>query len=312
VEDHENIADSVDRSTGIRIFSLYGKTDRPTPEMLRGIDALVFDIQDAGVRFYTYETTMIYAMEEAAKTKIPFFVLDRPDPITGLHVEGPMLDRANISFVGAFPLPLRHGLTMGELAGLVNGEAHLNSDLHVVQMEGWTRDEWFDSTGLPWVDPSPNLRSLNAATLYPALALLESSANYSVGRGTDAPFEQVGADWIRGRDLAKRLAAANLPGVAFYPVRFTPSSSNLSGKNVEGLRFVVTNRDIFSAARLGLGLASAIEALYPGKIVWETNRKLIGSESVLHALAARGDPAAAARSGLSQFLETRQKYLFYR
>ena len=312
VEDHENIADSVDRATGIRIFSLYGKTLRPAPEMLRGIDALVFDMQDAGVRFYTYETTMIYAMEEAAKAKIPFFVLDRPDPITGLHVEGPMLDRANISFIGAFPLPVRHGLTMGELARLVNGEAHLNCDLQVVAMEGWTRDEWFDSTGLPWVDPSPNLRSLNAATLYPALALLESSANYSVGRGTEAPFEQIGAEWIRGRDLAKRLAGENIPGVAFYPVRFTPASSNLSGKNLEGLRFVVTNRDVFQATRLGLALASALEALYPGKIAWESNRKLIGSESVLHALAAREEPAAAAESGLSQFLESRRKYLLYR
>jgi uncharacterized protein YbbC (DUF1343 family)/CubicO group peptidase (beta-lactamase class C family) len=314
-EDHENVADVVDKATGIKVWSLYGKTLRPTPEMLKGLDVLVFDIQDVGVRFYTYESTMIYAMEEAAKAKLPFFVLDRPDPITGIHVEGPMLDRANVSFIGSRPLPVRHGMTIGELARLVNTEDHLNSDLHVIPIEGWARDQWFDSTGLPWTDPSPNIRSLNAATLYPGLALMESSTNYSVGRGTDAPFEQIGAEWIKGPDLAARLSKENIPGVRFYPVSFTPTSSNLSGKKVEGLRFTVTDRDTFSATRLGLALASAFNALYPGKIVWETDRKLIGSESVLHTLAAGGslkDIAIGAQSGLDQFLATRQKYLIYR
>jgi uncharacterized protein YbbC (DUF1343 family) len=312
VEDHENIADAVDRATGIRIFSLYGKTLRPTAEMLRGLDALVFDIQDVGVRFYTYESTMIYAMEEAAKTKIPFYVLDRPNPITGLHVEGPMLDRDKVSFIGSWPLPLRHGMTIGELAQLVNGEGRLGADLHVVEMEGWTRDQWFDSTGLLWVDPSPNIRNLTAALLYPGLALLESSTNYSVGRGTAAPFEQIGAEWIRAGELRDRLQSMDIPGVRFYPVRFKPDSSNLSGKTVEGLRFVVTNRDTFSAARLGLAVAEALNALFPGKIDGEVNRKLIGNADVLGALAHGKDPFAAMQNETAGFLTTRQKYLIYR
>ncbi len=153
VEDHDNIGNAVDTATGIKVWSLYGKTLRPTPEMLRGLDALVFDIQDVGARFYTYESTMIYAMEEAAKANLPFYVLDRPNPITGIHVEGPMLDPDKLSFTGSFPLPLRHGMTMGELAKLVNGEKHLNADLHVIEMTGWNREDWFDSTGLPWVNP---------------------------------------------------------------------------------------------------------------------------------------------------------------
>jgi uncharacterized protein YbbC (DUF1343 family)/CubicO group peptidase (beta-lactamase class C family) len=311
-EDHENIDNTVDRTTGIRVWSLYGSTLRPTPEMLRGVDALVFDIQDIGARFYTYESTMIYAMEEAAKAKIPFYVLDRPNPITGLHVEGPMLDRDKLSFTGAWPLPLRHGMTMGEIARLVNGEKHLNADLHIVEMEGWSRDQWFDSTGLPWVNPSPNIRNLTEAALYPGLALLEASTNYSVGRGTDSPFEQIGAEWIRGGELAKRLNSRNIPGVRFYPVQFTPSSSNLSGKPLEGLRFLVTNRDIFSTSRLGLELAEAFNALYPGKLTWDANRKLIGNDAVEGRLRQKGDAVAAAQEGIDGFLTIRQRYLLYR
>ncbi len=312
VEDHENIADATDRTTGIRIFSLYGKTLRPTPEMLRGLDALVFDIQDAGVRFYTYESTMIYAMEEAAKARIPFYILDRPNPLTGLHVEGPMLDRTMLSFTGAWPLPLRHGMTIGELARLVNAEGKLNADLHVVEMEGWTRDQWFDATGLPWVDPSPNLRSLNAATLYPGLALLESLTDYSVGRGTDAPFEQIGAEWIRSVELRDKLAAVQIPGVRFYPVRFTPSASSLNGKTVEGLRFVVTNRDVFRPSQLGLALAVALNELYPGKIRWDVTRRLIGNQDVTGALSSARDPFTAAQAGIAEFIVTSRKYLIYR
>ena len=226
--------------------------------MLRGLDALVFDIQDVGVRFYTYESTMIYAMEEAAKAKLPFYVLDRPNPITGIHVEGPMLDADKLSFTGSFPLPLRHGMTMGELAKLVNGEKRLNADLHVIEMTGWNREDWFDATGLPWVNPSPNIRSLNEALLYPGIAMLESSTNYSVGRGTDAPFEQIGADWIDGRQLARYLESRAIPGVRCYPVQFTPTSSNFSGKTIQGVHFIVTNRDVFSSSRLGLELAAAL------------------------------------------------------
>src|SRR5574340_2887 len=230
VEDRQGIGDTTDPATGIKVYSLYGETRRPTPEMLQGIGALVFDIQDIGVRFYTYETTMAYAMEAAAKAGIPYYVLDRPNPITGTHVEGPILDRDKLSFVGYFPLPLRHGMTIGELAQLFNGENRIGADLHVVPMTDWQRGDWFDFTDLPWVNPSPNMRSLNAALLYPGVALLEYSKNYSVGRGTDAPFEHVGAEFIRGRELADTLNTRMIPGVRVYATRFTPTASNLQGK----------------------------------------------------------------------------------
>lgn len=312
VEDHPNVANTIDAATGIKVFSLYGQTLRPTPEMLRGLDALVFDIQDVGTRFYTYESTMAYAMEEAARAKLPFYVLDRPNPITGDHVEGPMLDPDRLSFTGSFPLPLRHGMTIGELAKLINGEKHFNADLHVVEMTDWSRKEWFDETGLPWVNPSPNIRNLTEALLYPGVALLEGSRNYSVGRGTDAPFEQIGAEWIHGQELARRLSQRNIPGVRFYPVRFVPDSSNLSGKTVEGLSFVVTNREIFSSARLGLELASALGALYPKQMAWDRNRTLIGDSGVMRALATGGDAVGAASAGYGEFLTLRRKYLIYR
>ena len=311
IEDREGLGDSIDKATGIKVWSLYGKTRRPTPEMLRGLDALVFDIQDVGVRFYTYETTMLYAMEEAAKAKIPFYVLDRPNPLTGQHVEGPMLDPDKLSFTGPYPLPLRHGMTIGELAGLMNSTSVPKTELHVIQMTGWKRDEWFDATGLPWINPSPNIRSLNAALLYPGLAMIESSTNYSVGRGTDAPFEQIGADWIRGTDLVRRLNTLNVPGVRFYPVEFTPDSSNFSGRKVSGVRFVITNRGVFSSARLGLAVAASLQKLYPGRISFTLNKSLIGNEVVIRTLTSGGDSSEAAKDRLQEFLGARQKYLLY-
>ncbi len=312
VEDHPNVGDAVDTATGIKVWSLYGKTLRPTAEMLHGLDALVFDIQDVGVRFYTYESTMFYAMEEAAKANLPFYVLDRPNPITGTHVEGPMLDPDKLSFTGSWPLPLRHGMTIGELARFLNGEKHLHANLQVVEMTGWDRGDWFDATGLPWVDPSPNIRNLNEALLYPGIAMLEASENYSVGRGTDSPFEQIGADWIHGRDLARYLTNRNIPGVRFYPVRFTPGSSHFSGKTIEGVRLTVTNRDVVSSSRLGLEVAAALIELYPNKIAIPANKDLIGNGGVMHTLATGGDATTAAGSGLQKFLEVRQKYLLYR
>ena len=298
-EDRPDVADASDPATGIKVFSLYGKTNRPTPEMLRSLDALVFDIQDVGARFYTYETTMAYAMEAAAKAGIAYFVLDRPNPITGVHVEGPLLDRDRLSFVGYFPLPLRHGMTIGELAKLFNAENHIGANLTVVPMKDWQRGDWFDASDLPWIDPSPNMRSLNAALLYPGVAMLEYARNYSVGRGTDAPFEQIGADFIRGPELAAYLNRRRIPGVRVYATRF---------QAVEGVRFVVANRDEFDSARLGLEIAAALQKLYPGKIDFDAGRKLIGSAEAIRALAAgviikqssRGTPdrpifAAAAR-----------------
>lgn len=315
-EDREGLADATDAATGIRIFSLYGKTLRPTPEMLRSLQALVFDIAGVGARFYTYESTMAYALEAAGKAGIPFFVLDRPNPITGTHVEGPMLDAANISFVGSFAgLPVRHGLTMGELARLFNGENKFGAALTVVAAEDWQRGDWLDSTGLPWVDPSPNMRSLNAAALYPGLCLLEYSKNLSVGRGTGAPFEQIGADFISGEQLAAYLNARRIPGVRAYATSFTPSESNFKDVRIEGVRFQITSREALDSTRLGLELAGALQKLYPGKIDFAVSKRLIGSDNVVSRLAAGDDPREIQQGfmdGVAAFVKLREPYLLYR
>jgi len=314
-EDRPGIQDTVDYKTDLKVFSLYGQTLRPTPEMLRGIDALVYDIQDVGARFYTYETTMMYAMEAASKANIPFYVLDRPNPITGTHVEGPLMESANKSFVGAFSgMPVRHGLTMGELARLVNKEGKVGADLHVIEMKDWNRGDWLDSTNLPWVNPSPNMRSLNAALLYPGLCLLEYSKNYSVGRGTDSPFEQIGADFIGGRELAAYLNQRQVAGVRVYPTRFTPSESNFKGMRIEGVRFQITNRDLFDSTRLGLEVAVAIQKLYPGKIDFTANKRLIGNDDVIRQLQAGEDPRSIQQSfqdAVAGFVTMREQYLLY-
>lgn len=316
VEDQENIGNTRDSATGIPVWSLFeGENRRPTREMLNGVDAMVFDIADIGTRFYTYPSTMAYAMEECARMHIPFYVLDRPNPITGLHVEGPMLDRDKLSFVGYFPLPLRHGMTIGELARLFNGENHIGADLHVIQVEGWKRNEWFDATGLPWVNPSPNIRNLTEALVYPGIGMLEYSTNYSVGRGTDSPFEVAGADFINGKRLAAYLNGRAIPGVSVYPIRFQPAASHFAGKTIEGVHFLVTNRNAFDSARLGLEVAGALQRLYPGKISLTVNRKLIGSEGVIQGLMRRESPALLRRrddAQLRKFLELREKYLLYR
>jgi uncharacterized protein YbbC (DUF1343 family)/CubicO group peptidase (beta-lactamase class C family) len=315
-EDQQNISDSKDPATGLPIVSLYqGTRRRLTPEMLNGMDVLVYDIQDVGARFWTYSCTLLYSMEEAAKKHVSFFVLDRPNPITGVHVEGPMLDPDLESFVGCLEIPVRHGMTFGELAKMANGERNLGLDLHVIPLEGWDRGDWFDSTGLAWIDPSPNMRSLNAATLYPGIAMLEASQNYSVGRGTDAPFEQVGADWIRGPELASFLNSRYIPGVGVYATRFRPTSSNFTGKTIQGVRFVITDRNSFDSTRLGLELGYALEKLYPGKIPWDTNRFLIGNHKVIEAGKADLDPRTMVQKmedSLASFVSRREKYLLYK
>ena len=306
-EDRSEIGDSQDRTTGIKVYSLYGKTERPTPEMLHDLDALVFDIQDVGARFYTYATTMAYALEEAARAHIPIYVLDRPNPITGTRVEGPLLDAANRSFIGYFAgLPVRHGMTIGELANLFNAENKIGAALTVIRMEDWRRGDWFDETGLPWTNPSPNMRSLNGATLYPGLGLLEYSKGYSVGRGTDAPFEQIGAAFIGGRELAAYLNQREIPGVRVYPTRVGA---------VEGVRFVITNRELFDSTRLGLEIAGALQALYPGQVDFGLNRRLIGSEDVVRRLKAGEDPRSIWQTfedGVADFVRKREPYLLYR
>ncbi len=314
-QDQPNVASSVDKASGIRVFSLYSqKTKRPTPEMLRDIDVMVFDIADVGTRFYTYATAMEYAMEACAKAGKAFVVLDRPNPITGLHVEGPMLDEGNESYVGYFPLPVRHGMTLGELARMFNAEKKIQANLTVAAMLGWNREDWFDATGLPWVDPSPNIRNLTEALLYPALGMLEFSENYSVGRGTSEPFQVVGAKWMNGNRVAAYLNSRSIPGVRTYPVRFRPESSHYAGIDLEGVRFVVTDRAIFDAARLGLEVAGAMEKLYPGQIRFAVNRTLIGETDTVTRLE-RGDDPAAIRAdeqpALTAFLIRRQPYLLY-
>jgi uncharacterized protein YbbC (DUF1343 family)/CubicO group peptidase (beta-lactamase class C family) len=314
-EDTERIADSKDPASGVPIFSLYqANRRRIAPEMLANLDALVFDIQDVGARFYTYSCTMMYALEEAAKSKRPFYVLDRPNPITGVHVEGPILDADLESFVGCFELPVRHGMTFGELARMMNGERRFGADLHVIPVKGWERGDWWDSTGLTWVDPSPNIRGLNAALLYPGIAMLEASGNYSVGRGTDAPFEQVGADWMNGEEFADYLNKQCIPGVRVYATRFTPSASNFSGKSISGVRFVVTDRNAFNSLRLGLEIATGIARFYAGKMDWTVNRFLVGNRAVLESLRAN-EPAPKilgdTETALKGFLEKRKPYLIY-
>jgi uncharacterized protein YbbC (DUF1343 family) len=315
VEDRATIADSADPATGIPIHSLYGATPRPTPEMLRGLDALVFDIEDAGARFYTYETTLAYALEAAARAGIPFYVLDRPNPITGGHVEGPLLDAANTSFVGYLAgLPVRHGMTMGELARLFNAQNRIGAALTVIPMLDWRRGDWFDASDLPWIDPSPNLRSLMAAALYPGLCLIEYSDNLSVGRGTDAPFEQIGAAFIHGGELAAYLTKRRIPGVRVYPTSFKPAESNLKGVQVEGVRFEITDRETFDATRLGLEVAAALQKLYPGQIDFSKSKRLIGSDDVVRRLQAGEDPRAIEESFANQvaeFVKMREAYLLY-
>ncbi|MBV8817016.1 MAG: DUF1343 domain-containing protein, partial [Acidobacteriaceae bacterium] len=313
--DQPDVADTKDRSTGIPVISLYRADNKHlTPEMLRDIDALVFDIQDIGARYYTYSCTLLSSLEESAKKGIPFLVLDRPNPITGTRVEGPVLEKSLESFVGCYEMPLRHGMTFGELATMVNSENHIGANLTVVRMKNWARRDWFDADGLIWVDTSPNMRSLNAATLYPAIAMLEYSKNYSVGRGTDAPFEQIGADWIDGVRLAAFLNARAIPGVRVYPTRFRPTSSNFQGKTINGIRFVITDRNALETARLGIELGYALEKLFPGKIPWDANRLLIGNHAVVEAGKRAADPKATLEGmnqSLADFLERRQKYLLY-
>ena len=314
-EDHENIGNAKDPATGLPVWSLYsGQNRRPSDEMLRGIDVMLFDIQDIGTRFYTYMCTMKNAMEEAARHRIQFVVLDRPNPINGVHVEGPLLDPALNSFVGCFHMPLRHGMTMGELAQMMNAEANPKADLKVIRMEGWQREDWFDSTGLKWIDPSPNMRSLTAALLYPGIGMLEYTKVYSVGRGTDAPFEQVGASWMDGQRLATYLNNRAIPGIRVYATTLRPTASNFAGQTIGGLRFVITDRDEFNSVRFGVELGAAMAKLFPGQMDWKVNEKLVGSPAVVSALEAGEDPAAIERRFAAEtqaFRIKRTRFLLY-
>ncbi|MCC6263480.1 MAG: DUF1343 domain-containing protein [Bryobacterales bacterium] len=315
--DHENIADAKDERTGIPIFSLYrgGDERRPSAAMLDMVDVIVFDIQDVGARFYTYMSTMGYAMEEADKRGMPFYVLDRPNPITGVYVEGPPIDAGLLSFIGYHPMPLRHGMTLGELARMFHAEKQMKMPLEVVAMRGWQRGDWFDSIGQTWVNPSPNMRNLTQALLYTGVAMLEGSLNYSVGRGTDSPFEMIGANWINGQALSEYLNKRDIPGVRFYPVSFTPSESKLKGVRAEGVRILVTDREEVRATHLGVEIAAALVALYPDKVELAKNRNLIGNQATIDALAAGTDPRRIVTGwepALAEFVARRSKYLIYK
>jgi uncharacterized protein YbbC (DUF1343 family) len=310
-----DVGNSRDPKTGLPLFSLYQPDQRRfTAEQMNNLDAVVYDIQDVGARFYTYSCTLLYAIEEASKAKKPFFVLDRPNPITGTHVEGPLMQRELESFVGCYDIPVRHGMTFGELASMANLEQHWRTDLHVVKMKNWQRGDWFDASSLNWVNPSPNMRSLNAALLYPGVAMLEFNKNYSVGRGTDAPFEQVGADWIDGPALASYLNGRFIPGVRVYPTQFTPASSNLAGRVLSGIRLLITDRQSFDSTRFGIELASAMQKLYPGKLDFESCRSLIGNREVISDLESGKDPSviwSLAQQQAMDFAERRKPFLLY-
>jgi uncharacterized protein YbbC (DUF1343 family) len=308
------VPSQVDERTGLPINSLYGETQRPTAAMLAGLDAVVIDLQDIGARFYTYTTTTAYVMEEAAKLKLPVFLLDRPNPVNGWQIEGPALDKESVGFTGYFPaMPIRHGLTLGEMARLFNAENKIGADLTVVAMKNWRRDDWFDDTTLPWINPSPNMRNMNEAALYTGIGAIEGT-NVSVGRGTDTPFEHVGAPWIDGVQLADALNARGVAGVRFYPVRFTPVSSKYANQECQGVFIIVTDRTALRPVRVGLEIASAINRLYPAQYQLDLAARLFGSRDTLARVRTGDDPAAIAASwgaAEARWRLLRAKYLLY-
>jgi uncharacterized protein YbbC (DUF1343 family) len=310
----EKVSDTKDEQTGLPIFSLYGESRRPKPEQLKDIDALVYDIQDIGTRFYTYIATLGYVMEEAAKAKLPVFVLDRPNPINGVDVEGPIADADKLSFTAYHTLPVRHGLTIGELARLYNEERKINADVRVIAMDGWRRAMWFDSTGLVWINPSPNMRSLTEATLYPGVGLLETT-NVSVGRGTDTPFEVIGAPWLDGQKLSAYLNAKRIAGVRFIPVRFTPKSSVFKNEECGGVNVVITDRAQFKSVMTGIEIAVALHRLFPADWKIDSYARLLVNADSLERLR-RGDSAEEImrswEAALESFRDTRARALIYK
>lgn len=307
------VPNRIDPISGLPVYSLYGHVLRPTDAMLAGLDALVFDIQDSGTRFYTYVTTMAYAMQAAARKGLLFVVLDRPDPIDAAVVQGPLLDANLRSFTGFFPLPLRHGMTVGELARLFNAQAKIGAHLLVVPMQGYQRDSWYDQTGLTWQPLSPHLQTLAEATLYPGVAVLEG-ANVSVGRGTPQPFGLVGAPWIDSARLTRYLAHRHVPGADFVPAQFTPATDRYRGQLCHGVRVLLVDRRALDTGRLAVELESALERLYPKQFELDSTISLLGSRQVLQKIRSGADPVAITRGwqgSLHAFLALRRRYLLY-
>jgi len=311
-----HVSDTKDDATGVTVYSVYGGKDaarRPSLDVLKQLDAVVFDIQDAGAPFFTYETTLGYFLEAVAQAGVELIVLDRPDPVTGSFVQGPVADAGHESFTNYWAVPVRHGMTMGELARMFNSERNINAKLTVVPMEGWQRGDWFDSTGLTWISPSPNLRSVTEAALYPGVALIEGT-NVSVGRGTDTPFELVGAPWVKGRELAAYLNARGIAGVRFVPVTFTPTSAIYNGKKCEGVNVVLTERNALDAPELGIELAAALRKLYVADYKIDRLPELLVNQAAFDALLAGRDPRRIAQDwqeDLDKFELLRKKYLIY-
>jgi uncharacterized protein YbbC (DUF1343 family) len=311
--DQSNIVDGVDAKTGLPVFSLYGKRRKPDAETLKGIDTLVYDIQDIGCRFYTYISTLGLVLEAAAEHKVKVVVLDRPNPIGGIAIDGPLTDSGRESFIAFHSLPIRHGMTVGELAKMFVAERKLNVELDVVKCEGWRRGDLFDRTNLTWVNPSPNMRNLTAAMLYPGIGLLETT-NLSVGRGTERPFEWIGAPWLDGPKLAAKLNDSGLAGVRFTPVTLTPASSVHAKKECGGVQIIITDWAKFNPLRTGLTVAAALRDLFPEQ--WETTRydRLLVHKASYEAFKAGKSVAEIERGwarDLKSFRERRKTYLLY-
>jgi uncharacterized protein YbbC (DUF1343 family)/CubicO group peptidase (beta-lactamase class C family) len=311
-----HVSDTKDEATGVKVYSAYGGTDtarRPSIAVLKELDAIVIDIQDAGARYYTYETTLGYFLEAAAQAGVEVIVLDRPDPVTGSFVQGPVSDGGRENFNNYWSVPVRHGMTLGELAKMFNAERNINAKLTVVPMEGWERGDWFDATGLEWMSPSPNLRSVTEAALYTGVALIEGT-NISVGRGTDTPFELVGAPWVKSRELAAYLNARGIAGVRFVPVTFTPAAAVYSGQKCQGVNVVLTERNALDGPELGIELAAALRKLYPADFKMERMTELLVNQAAYDGLVAGEDPRRIAQDWqeeLEKFEQLRKKYLIY-
>jgi uncharacterized protein YbbC (DUF1343 family) len=307
------VADAKDEATGLPIHSLYGEHRKPTAAMLAGLDTLVYDIQDIGCRFYTYISTLGLVLEAASEQGLRCIVLDRPNPLGGERIEGPLRDERGESFTAWHRIPIVHGMTIGELARMFVAERNLKVELQVVAMRGWQRDQSFDATGQLWVDPSPNLRSLTEAFLYPGVGLLETT-NLSVGRGTGTPFEVFGAPWLDARRVAAELNAAGLPGVRFVPCRFTPSASKHQGVECGGVNLIVTDRAAFQPVRTGIEIACALKALHGNDWQIDGYRRLLQHEAT-HALLREGRPAAeiskAWEKDVMAFAQRRRPFLLY-
>jgi uncharacterized protein YbbC (DUF1343 family) len=303
-----------DPITEVPVWSLYGSVKRPTSTMLKDVTLLLFDIQDVGARYYTYLTTLVYVMEEAAKLRIPVLVLDRPNPITGRYVEGPLMDLDLASFTAPHPIPVRTGMTIGEFGRMAAAERRIPVALTVIPLEGWERSRWYDETGLPWVNPSPNIRSVTQALLYSGIGLLEAT-NLSVGRGTDAPFEMVGAPWIEPNGLAGALNDLRLAGVRFEPVTFTPTADVYARVTCGGVRLVVTDRDAIRPVMVGLSVGRVLRERYRDQFRPEGIQNLLVNRSTMWAFL-RGEPlprvAAWAEMARTSFLNRRASYLIYR